>query len=333
MASLTVAEQNLQHGAVFKAALLAQANNAQAQGGLTARVTSATLLSPNSASVHFDLLAAGKPLLSDTPGNAAREDGRWKVAAKTFCQLIGLTGHPAGAVQRPEDHGLAALSCQTRLVQQPIRRGPALGTVLAVLALTFLDTTIVSVTLGNIQYDLGAGVIPLQWVVNAYSLVFASLMLIAGTLSDRFGRRTLMVAGIAVFCAGSLLCALAPGVGWLIAGRAVMGVGAAASEPGTLVGHPPALRRSRRTGARARCVGGGLGAVAGARAGARRRSRQRRLVARRVLVQPRPRARAPRRDDAARPEQFRSATGAARRRRVPARRGRARCADLRGHLG
>ena len=56
-ASLTVAEQNLQHGAVFKAALLAQANNPQAQGGLTARVTSATLLSPNSASVRFDLLS------------------------------------------------------------------------------------------------------------------------------------------------------------------------------------------------------------------------------------------------------------------------------------
>lgn len=105
---------------------------------------------------------------------------------------------------------------------------------LAVLFLTFLDTTIVSVTLGNIQFDLGAGVIPLQWVVNAYSVVFASLMLIAGSLSDRFGRRRLMVAGIVVFCAGSLLCALAPSIGWVIGGRAVMGVGAAASEPGTL---------------------------------------------------------------------------------------------------
>jgi EmrB/QacA subfamily drug resistance transporter len=109
-----------------------------------------------------------------------------------------------------------------------------LATVLAVLFLTFLDTTIVSVTLGNIQYDLGAGVIPLQWVVNAYSLVFASLMLLAGSLSDRFGRRSVMVAGIAVFCGGSLMCALAPGIGWVIAGRAIMGVGAAASEPGTL---------------------------------------------------------------------------------------------------
>lgn len=102
------------------------------------------------------------------------------------------------------------------------------------LFLTFLDTTIVSVTLGNIQYDLGAGVIPLQWVVNAYSLVFASLMLVAGSLSDRFGRKSVMIAGIAVFCAGSLVCALSPSVGWVIGGRAVMGVGAAASEPGTL---------------------------------------------------------------------------------------------------
>jgi EmrB/QacA subfamily drug resistance transporter len=114
------------------------------------------------------------------------------------------------------------------------RRTGALGTVLAVLFLTFLDTTIVSVTLGNIQYDLGSGVIPLQWVVNAYSLVFASLMLTAGSLSDRFGRKTFMLGGIAVFCGGSLLCALAPSVGWVIAGRAVMGIGAAASEPGTL---------------------------------------------------------------------------------------------------
>lgn len=115
-----------------------------------------------------------------------------------------------------------------------VPRAVALTTVLAVLFLTFLDTTIVSVALGNIQYELGAGVIPLQWVVNAYSLVFASLMLIAGSLSDRFGRKWIMLVGIVIFCGGSVLCALAPSVGWLIAGRAVMGVGAAASEPGTL---------------------------------------------------------------------------------------------------
>jgi EmrB/QacA subfamily drug resistance transporter len=118
--------------------------------------------------------------------------------------------------------------------QRGSHRPLALATVLAVLFLTFLDTTIVSVTLGNIQYDLGAGVIPLQWVVNAYSLVFASLMLLAGALSDRIGRRTVMAAGIAVFCGGSLVSAVAPNVGWVIVGRAVMGIGAAAAEPGTL---------------------------------------------------------------------------------------------------
>ena len=113
-------------------------------------------------------------------------------------------------------------------------RVAALATVLAVLFLTFLDTTIISVTLGDVQQDLGAGVISLQWVINGYSLVFASLMLVAGSFSDRLGRKPVMLAGIVVFCGGSLLAALAPNVGTLIAGRAVMGLGAAASEPGTL---------------------------------------------------------------------------------------------------
>ena len=132
-------------------------------------------------------------------------------------------------------------------------RGAALATVLAVLFLTFLDTTIVSVTLGSVQTDFGAGVIALQWVVNAYALVFASLMLIAGSLGDRFGRKTVMLGGIAVFCAGSVMCALAPNVATLIGGRAVMGIGAAASEPGTLsvIRHlyPEPARRARALGA------------------------------------------------------------------------------------
>ncbi len=114
------------------------------------------------------------------------------------------------------------------------RTGPALAAVCAVVFLTFLDTTVVSVALADIQTDLQAGVSSLQWVVNGYALVFAGAMLAAGSLGDRLGRRRVMVAGVAVFCAGSLVAALAPGVGWLVAGRAVMGLGAAASEPGTL---------------------------------------------------------------------------------------------------
>jgi EmrB/QacA subfamily drug resistance transporter len=103
-----------------------------------------------------------------------------------------------------------------------------------VLFLTFLDTTIVSVTLGDVQSSMHAGVTSLQWVVNAYALLFASLMLVGGTLGDRFGRKKLMLGGVIVFAAGSLLGALAPTVGVLIGARALMGIGAAASEPGTL---------------------------------------------------------------------------------------------------
>lgn len=102
------------------------------------------------------------------------------------------------------------------------------------LFLTFLDTTIVSVTLADVQSSLHASIAELQWVVNGYALVFASSMLVAGALSDRFGRKRLLLIGLVVFCAGSLTAALAPNADVLVAGRAVMGVGAAASEPGTL---------------------------------------------------------------------------------------------------
>ena len=109
-----------------------------------------------------------------------------------------------------------------------------LATLSLVLFLTFLDNTVVSTTLANIQATLHSGVADLQWVVNAYALVFASFMLAAGALGDLFGRKRIMLAGVAVFCAGSVLAALAPNIDVLIAARAVMGLGAAASEPGTL---------------------------------------------------------------------------------------------------
>ncbi len=121
------------------------------------------------------------------------------------------------------------------------------------LFLTFLDTTIVSVTLGDLEQDLSAGIIALQWVINGYALVFASLMLVGGSLADRFGRKWVMLAGIAVFCVGSLICAVASSVALVIIGRAVMGIGAAASEPGTLSVirqlYPDRRQRARALGA------------------------------------------------------------------------------------
>jgi EmrB/QacA subfamily drug resistance transporter len=110
----------------------------------------------------------------------------------------------------------------------------ALSTLCAVLFLTFLDNTVVSVGLANVQSDLHAGVTSLQWVVNGYALTFAAFMLAAGMLGDMLGRKRIMLAGVAIFCAGSVVAATASNVDWLIAGRVIMGVGAAASEPGTL---------------------------------------------------------------------------------------------------
>ena len=110
----------------------------------------------------------------------------------------------------------------------------ALATLLFVLFLTFLDNTIVTVVLANVQGDLHASVSQLQWVVNGYALTFAGLMLSFGTIGDLFGRKKVMLTGVAVFCAGSVIAAVAPTTAILIVGRVVMGVGAAASEPGTL---------------------------------------------------------------------------------------------------
>jgi len=113
-------------------------------------------------------------------------------------------------------------------------RSLALTVLCTILFLTFLDNTVVSVALGSVQASLHAGVTALQWVVSAYALTFAGTMLAFGMVADEFGRKRVMLAGAGVFCAGSVLCALAPNSGVLIAGRAVMGLGAAASEPGTL---------------------------------------------------------------------------------------------------
>jgi EmrB/QacA subfamily drug resistance transporter len=156
----------------------------------------------------------------------------------------------------------------------------ALTVLCAVLFLTFLDTTIVSVALADIQTRLHASVTQLQWVVGGYALTFASLMLLAGSLSDRFGRKRVLLLGLVVFAAGSVLCALAPNADTVIAGRVVMGVGAAASEPGTLsiIRHlfPDSAARSRALGAWAAAsalalalgpvVGGGLVALGSWRA-------------------------------------------------------------------
>jgi len=97
-----------------------------------------------------------------------------------------------------------------------------------------IDVTIVNVTLPSLVRELGATTTNLQWVVDAYSLVFAALILAAGSLSDRVGRKGMLLAGLGVFAAGSLAGSLVHTPGGLIAARAVMGFGAAAIFPSTL---------------------------------------------------------------------------------------------------
>src|ERR671924_1194382 len=103
-------------------------------------------------------------------------------------------------------------------------------TLIAVSVATFmllLDITVVNVALPSIRDDLGASFTDLQWVVDAYALTLAALVLTAGSLADRLGRRRLFAAGLAIFSVASLLCALAPDPTFLNVARAVQGVGGA----------------------------------------------------------------------------------------------------------
>src|SRR4029077_1256763 len=119
-------------------------------------------------------------------------------------------------------------------LRQGHARGAALAAVCAILFITFLDNTIVSVALADIQSSLSTSVSGLQWIVDGYLLAFAALMLTGGTLGDLFGRKKVMLGGVAIFCVGSIIAAVAPVTGILVVGRVVMGVGGRAPEPGTL---------------------------------------------------------------------------------------------------
>ena len=94
-----------------------------------------------------------------------------------------------------------------------------------------LDNTIVNVALPSLQRDLHASVSGLQWTVDAYTLVLASLLMLSGSTADRLGRRRIFQTGLVVFSVGSLLCSLAPGLGWLVVFRMVQAVGGSMLNP------------------------------------------------------------------------------------------------------
>ena len=99
------------------------------------------------------------------------------------------------------------------------------------LLLVGMDVTIVNVAMPAIEHDLHARISELQWILDAYTLVVASLLMLAGAVSDRYGRRLIFQVGLAVFTAGSLLCSLAPSISGLIGFRALQGLGASMLNP------------------------------------------------------------------------------------------------------
>ncbi|MGB3442809.1 MAG: MFS transporter [Actinophytocola sp.] len=111
------------------------------------------------------------------------------------------------------------------------RRFLVLAICCASIVVVVMDISIVNVALPDMRRDLAASVSGLQWTVDAYTLVLAGFLLVAGSSADRFGRRRVFRIGLATFGLGSLLCGLAPGIGWLVAARAVQGVGGTMLNP------------------------------------------------------------------------------------------------------
>ncbi|MGZ8482261.1 MAG: MFS transporter, partial [Candidatus Limnocylindria bacterium] len=114
------------------------------------------------------------------------------------------------------------------------RRWWTLAAMCFALFMIMLDNTVVNVALPSIQEDLGATLPALEWTVNIYTLTFAVLLVTGGRLGDILGRRRMFLFGVVVFALSSAAIGLAPDQGWLIAGRAIQGVGAAFMMPATL---------------------------------------------------------------------------------------------------
>lgn len=129
-------------------------------------------------------------------------------------------------------------------------------------SMAFLDATVVNIALERIGAEFDASFAGLQWTINAYTLTLAALILLGGSLGDRFGRRKIFVVGVVWFAVASLLCGLAPSVEFLVVARGLQGVGGALLTPGSL-----AIISAAFTGKdRAAAIGAwsGLGGIAGA---------------------------------------------------------------------
>ena len=154
------------------------------------------------------------------------------------------------------------------VAESPVSTRSSLVALLTVTCLgqfmVLLDSTIVGAALPDMQQRLHTQLTGLQWIVDAYVLLVAMLLLTGGVFADRFGRKRVFLAGVAVFTVASVLCSVAPSTGWLIIGRVVQGIGAAALSPASLAllaaAYPVPRERVRAIGLWAGFSGIGLAA-------------------------------------------------------------------------
>jgi EmrB/QacA subfamily drug resistance transporter len=166
------------------------------------------------------------------------------MSAPLVVRELGVTRYDGGA---PQNSSVNGQNIGRRLVSLPavatarldVRFGSPTGrwVILATVlgsGMAFLDGTVVNVALPAIAKDLDAGLSGLQWTLDAYLVTLASLLLLGGSLGDQYGRKRVYLSGMAAFTGASLLCGLAPDIRFLVAARALQGVGAAMLVPGSL---------------------------------------------------------------------------------------------------
>jgi EmrB/QacA subfamily drug resistance transporter len=166
-----------------------------------------------------------------------------------------------GILKQPCDEGVIMTLPVAAPCRQAAKPWILTATILAS-SMAFIDGTVVNVALGALQREFGATLVGVQWVVEAYALFLASLVLVGGSLGDLYGRRRVFALGIAIFAVASVACGLARDINELILARAIQGIGAALLVPGSLA----IIGASFPENERGRAIGtwSGMSAITGA---------------------------------------------------------------------
>jgi EmrB/QacA subfamily drug resistance transporter len=166
-----------------------------------------------------------------------------------------------GILKQPCDEGVILSSPIAAPCRQAAKTWILTATILAS-SMAFIDGTVVNVALGALQREFGATMVGVQWVVEAYALFLASLVLVGGSLGDLYGRRRIFALGIAIFAVASVACGLARDINELILARAIQGIGASLLVPGSLA----IIGASFPENERGRAIGtwSGMSAITGA---------------------------------------------------------------------